>query len=80
MFQPSSICLIHCVLLDCRLRWLGHVHRMKDGRIPKDLLYGELEMGERARGRPLLRYRDVCKRDMKALDIDVYSILGVNCS
>ena len=53
-----------------RLRWLGHVHRMDDGRIPKDLLYGELKEGERDQGRPLLRYRDVCKRDMKALDID----------
>ena len=54
-----------------RLRWLGHVHRMPDGRIPKDLLYGELAEGKRAIGRPMLRFRDVCKRDMMALDIDV---------
>ena len=56
-----------------RLRWLGHVHRMEDGRIPKDLLYGELACGKRTTGRPHLRYRDVCKRDMKALDINITS-------
>ena len=32
-----------------------------------------LEMGERARGCPLLRYREVCKRNMIFLDIDVTS-------
>ena len=53
-----------------RLRWLGHVHRMDDGRIPKDLLYGELAAGKRTTGRPQLRFRDVCKRDMKALQMD----------
>ena len=53
-----------------RLRWLGHVHRMEDGRIPKDLLYGELAAGKRNTGRPQLRFRDVCKRDMKALQMD----------
>ena len=56
-----------------RLRWLGHVHRMEDGRIPKDLLYGELTCGKRTSGRPHLRYKDVCKRDMKALDINTKS-------
>ena len=54
-----------------RMRWLGHVTRMEDGRIPKDLLYGELQHGTRPRGRPNLRFKDVCKRDMKALNIDI---------
>ena len=62
-----------------RLRWLGHVHRMPDGRIPKDLLYGELATGSRRTGRPQLRYSDVVKRDMKAVDIDTET-LGKPCS
>ena len=73
VLEIAGLPSIYTLLRQRRLRWLGHVHRMEDGRIPKDLLYGELEIGERARGRPLLRYRDVCKRDMKALDIDVAS-------
>lgn len=52
------------------MRWLGHVHRMVDGRIPKDILYGELASGKRSVGSPQLRYKDVCKRDMKALNIN----------
>ena len=43
---------------------------MEDGRIPKDVLYGELATGRRNVGRPQLCFRDVCKRDMKALEIN----------
>ena len=43
---------------------------MEPGRIPKDLLYGELATGTRPTGRPKLRFRDVCKRDLKSCDID----------
>ena len=53
------------ILTTRRLRWLGHVSRMDDGRIPKDLLFGELSSGTRPTGRPALRYKDVCKRDLK---------------
>ncbi|KAJ7338612.1 hypothetical protein JRQ81_012514, partial [Phrynocephalus forsythii] len=53
-----------------RLRWLGHIVRMDDGRIPKDLLYGELMKGKHPRGRPQLWYKDICKRDLKALGMD----------
>ena len=53
-----------------RLRWLGHFRRMEDGRIPKDILSGEHATGQRSIGRPHLRFKDVCKRDVRALDID----------
>ena len=43
---------------------------MEDGRIPKDILYGELALGRIITGRPHLRYKDVCVRDMKAVDND----------
>ena len=44
---------------------------MQDGRIPKDVLYGELHSGTRPVGRPCLRYKDVCKRDMKFARINL---------
>ena len=45
--------------------WLGHVMRMDDRQIPKDLLYGELVHRKHPTGRPQLRFKDVCKRDLK---------------
>ena len=53
-----------------RLRWLGHVFRMEDGRYPKDLLYSELGAGSRKVGRPALRFSDVIKRDLKDINIE----------
>lgn len=58
------------MLCQRRLRWLGHVYRLDDGRIPKDIMYGELAVGRRPTGRPALRFKDVCKRDMKSTGID----------
>ena len=67
--QTDSLSM-HLLLCQRRLRWLGHVHRMKDGRIPKDILYCQLAAGHRQVGRPTLRFRDVCKRDMRTTGID----------
>ena len=53
-----------------RMRWLGHVVRMDDRRIPKDLLYGELVQGKLPTGRRQLRFKDVCKGGLKVLNID----------
>ena len=67
---------MYTLLRQRRLRWLGHVRRMDDGRIPKYILYGELALG-RTTGHPHLRYKDVCVTDMKAVDIDTMSWEGL---
>ena len=54
------------ILAQRRLRWLGHVCRMEDGRIPKDILYGELTTGKHPTGRPALSHIDVWKKDLKS--------------
>lgn len=60
---------MYAMLTQRRLHWLGHVCRMDDGRIPKDVMYGEPATGTRPTGRPTLRYKDVCKRDLKTCNI-----------
>ena len=70
VLSRASLPTMYTMLRQRRLRWLGHVRRMEDGRIPKDILYGELALGRRTTGRPHLRYKDVCARDMKAVGID----------
>ena len=70
VLEHASSFSMYTLLSQRRLRWLGHVHRMANGRIPKDMLYGELVTGTRTVGRSYLRYRDTCKRDMKVARID----------
>ena len=41
-----------------QLRWCGHIARMSDQRLPKQLLYGELKTGKRPQGRSRKRYKD----------------------
>ena len=67
VLQRASLPTVSALIKQRRLRWLGHVRRMDDGRIPKDLLYGEIAEAKRPVGRPKLRFKDVCKRDLKAM-------------
>ena len=71
VLSQANLPSMNSLLKQRRLRWLGHVSRMEDSRIPKTILYSELREGGRTRGRPKLRYRDVVKRDMIELDMDV---------
>ena len=73
VLSRAGLPTMYTMLRQRRLPWLGYVRRMEDGRIPKDILYGEQALGRRTTGRPHLRYKDVCVRDMKAVDIDTMS-------
>ena len=57
----AGLPIMYTLLRQRRVHWIGHVCRMEDGRIPKDILYGELAIGKRPCGCPQLRYKDVCK-------------------
>ena len=41
---------VHTLLKLPQLRWTGHVTRMPEERLPKKIVYGELEMGQRSHG------------------------------
>ena len=69
ILDRARIRSMYSLLSQRRLRWLGHVRRMEDGRLPKNILYGQLTSGARPVGRPSLRFKDACNRDMKACDI-----------
>ena len=50
-----------------RLRWLDHVLWMKDDRLPKIVLFGQLSGATRKAGRPCLGWKDVIKKDLKEM-------------
>ena len=52
---------IEAKILQAQLRWTGHVIRMDETRIPRQLFYGELVSGHRKQGRPQKRYKDNLK-------------------
>ena len=54
-----------------QLRWTGHVTRMPDERLPKKVLYGELQEGKRSQGGQMKRYKDTLKASLKDFNIPI---------
>jgi len=51
-----------------RIRWLGHLERMEEDRMPKNFSTQELE-GTRRRGRPRKGWREEVERDLQVLGV-----------
>lgn len=61
---------VHTLLQKSQVRWAGHVSRMPENRIPKQLLYGELSSGGRSVGGQKKRFKDSLKVSLKCFNID----------
>ena len=56
---------IHTLLKLAEVRWTGHVIRMPDGRLPKKILNGELQIGKRYHGGQQKRYKNTLNTSLK---------------
>lgn len=69
VLDRAEMISIEAMILKSQLCWVGHVTRMEDHRLPKQLLYGELCAGKRNTGRPRKRFKDCVKAHLTYADI-----------
>ena len=73
VLEKAGLPSIYTVLAQTQLRWAGHVARMRDHRLPKQLLFGELTEGKRKACGPKKRFKDTLKSSLKAFDVQTSS-------
>ena len=64
VLEKVNLSSIEAMLMSRQLRWVGHVMRMDNTRMPKAVFYGELSEGKRDRGAPRKRFKDQLKRQL----------------
>ena len=71
ILRRAELTGIEAMLNQAQLRWSGHVTRMDNSRLPKQLFHAELTTGKRHKGGQRKRYKDVLKSTLKACNIPV---------
>jgi len=56
---------ITTMIVKRQLKWSGHVVRMDDNRLPKKIMYSELNTGNRSHGGQRKRYKDTLHKSLK---------------
>ena len=64
-FEQADTTSIEAMIVKSQLRWSGHVARMADTRLPKQIMYSELETGKRTQGGQRKRYKDTLHHSLK---------------
>ena len=73
VLEKANMQRVHTLLKLAQLRWTGHVTRMPDQRLPKKVLYGELQEGKRSQDGQKKRYKDTPKASLKDFNIPLES-------
>ena len=73
VLKKAGMQSLHAVLKLAQLRWTGHVIRMPNERLPKKVLYGELQEGKRSQDDQKKNYKDTLKASLKDFDIPIGS-------
>jgi hypothetical protein len=60
-----------------RISWLGHLERMEEDRVPKNIFTQELE-GTRRRGRPRKGWKEEAEGDLQVLGVRRWRKLVIN--
>ena len=78
----TSISSIFTLLCKSHLRWASHISQIKDDRILKKLLCGELKCGRNVVERLKKRYKDSMKETLKAykMNPDSWEVYPINFS
>ena len=69
--RRSSMPGVEVSIMKAQLRWTGHVMRMEDCHLPKEIFCSELARGTRRRGGQTKRYKDFLKNSLCTCDIPV---------
>ena len=69
ILQRTNTVSIEATLARRQLRWVGHVKRMPEHRLPRRVLYGQLKDGQRSQGGQRKRFKDHIKTTLKTCNI-----------
>ena len=73
VLKEANIPSITTTIIRHQLRWTGHVMRMADNRLPKQMLYGQLKEGKRTQGGQKKRYKDNIKTHLRQCHLSLTS-------
>ena len=80
VLSKANLDSISAIVVRNQMRWAGHLVRMDDSRLPKQLFYGELSSGKRSQHKPKKRFKDNVKDNLKLMGIaeDNWEVLAAD--